>query len=545
MLELIRGRANTGKSHMVLERIRERGSRRGQILLVPDHASYAAEVDLARAIGPAASRYAEVLTFRRLTRRVLAQTGGQGGLSLDGGGKILMMQRAFQDVSTALSVYRHPSQKVAFLREFIDLAEELQRYQVAPETLLEQGQAAGGQVGDKFRDIALIYAAYESRLGRDGAVLTDEMEKLIAHLEDSAYLDGKDLYLDGFTHFTAQEETVLGIFLDHAASVTVTLLGERNSTLEIFQAGNRTYERLRELAASCGCPVETREVAPLRAPATALEHLERCFFGPGQAWKGTSPCGVSIREASAPYSEVEYVAASIRRLVASGACRYRDIAVTTRNLAEYEGIVEDVFARYQVPVYLSRRGELTDKPLVALVLSALEAVSGGFSYEDMFRMLKTGLTGLSDSACDLLENYVLKWEIFGDMWVREQPWTASPGGYGQPSEEEMEQLTEINAAREQLRPHLADLKRGLRKPEAREKMTALYRFLEGIGLPARLRERSAVLMEDGKLSVCGRCVDVPGLCERCGYFFVAEYTLLFRGNLGVMADMLRTYLKYI
>ena len=52
-------------------------------------------------------------------------------------------------------------------------------------------------------------------------------------------------------------------------------------------------------------------------------------------------------------------------------------------------------------------------------------------------------------------------------------------------------------------------------------------------------------MEDGKLSVCGRCVDVPGLCERCGYFFVAEYTLLFRGNVGVMADMLRTYLKYI
>ena len=57
--------------------------------------------------------------------------------------------------------------------------------------------------------------------------------------------------------------------------------------------------------------------------------------------------------------------------------------------------------------------------------------------------------------------------------------------------------------------------------------------------------RQCVVMEDGKLSVCGRCVDVPGLCERCGYFFVAEYTLLFQGNVRVMADMLRTYLKYI
>lgn len=28
-----------------------------------------------------------------------------------------------------------------------------------------------------------------------------------------------------------------------------------------------------------------------------------------------------------------------------------------------------------------------------------------------------------------------------------------------------------------------------------------------------------VVMENGKLSVCGRCIDIPGLCEQCGYFF--------------------------
>lgn len=54
-----------------------------------------------------------------------------------------------------------------------------------------------------------------------------------------------------------------------------------------------------------------------------------------------------------------------------------------------------------------------------------------------------------------------------------------------------------------------------------------------------------VVMENGKLSVCGRCVDVPGLCEKCGYFFVAEYTLLFRGNVKIIFEMLMTYLKYI
>ena len=54
-----------------------------------------------------------------------------------------------------------------------------------------------------------------------------------------------------------------------------------------------------------------------------------------------------------------------------------------------------------------------------------------------------------------------------------------------------------------------------------------------------------LVIEDGKISTCGRCIEVPGLCEQCGYFFVAEYTLLFRGNLRIIFEMLRTYLKYI
>jgi hypothetical protein len=47
------------------------------------------------------------------------------------------------------------------------------------------------------------------------------------------------------------------------------------------------------------------------------------------------------------------------------------------------------------------------------------------------------------------------------------------------------------------------------------------------------------------LSVCGRCIDIPGICEKCGYFFAAEYALLFQGNVKIIVEMLTTYLKYI
>lgn len=57
--------------------------------------------------------------------------------------------------------------------------------------------------------------------------------------------------------------------------------------------------------------------------------------------------------------------------------------------------------------------------------------------------------------------------------------------------------------------------------------------------------QQCLVIEDGKVSTCGRCIEVAGLCDRCGYFFVAEYTLLFAGKVKVILEMLRTYLKYI
>lgn len=54
-----------------------------------------------------------------------------------------------------------------------------------------------------------------------------------------------------------------------------------------------------------------------------------------------------------------------------------------------------------------------------------------------------------------------------------------------------------------------------------------------------------VVVENGKVWTCGRFIDVPGLCDYCGYFFAAEYALLFQGNRKVIVEMLKTYLKYI
>ena len=197
MLRIWMGRANTGKSGRVLEAIRGGGG--GALLLVPEHASHAAELDLCRAFGPAAGRYAEVLSLRLLARRVLALTGGLADGTLDAGGKLLLMQLALQEVVSQLTVYARPSRKAPFLQELTGLCDELIACRVLPEDLGEAVPALEGMSGEKVRDVSLIYAAYLSRLRGGEADRRDLTEKLIERLAESGYAGGRDVYLDGFT----------------------------------------------------------------------------------------------------------------------------------------------------------------------------------------------------------------------------------------------------------------------------------------------------------------------------------------------------------
>ena len=481
MLNILMGRAKTGKSDAVLRRIAELGDRTGQILLVPEHASHQAEVDLCRFCGPTASRHAEVLSFRRLSDRVLGITGGMAQVTLDAGGKLLTLQKALLEIAPELTVYRRPSQKSAFLRQLLDLFDELRCYEVTPEVLYAQTRDITGATHDKLRDLSLLYGAYEARLKRPGLDARDRMTKLCDSLEASGYAHGKDIFIDGFTYFNAQERRALGILLRQARSMTVTLLGEPDSQEEIFEASLKTLGQLRHLAEENGCPAEVRTLKTV--DATALGHVERYFFGENARFEGDCSA-IRLREADTVFSEVEQTAADILRLVAAGKCRYRDITVAARNMGDYEGVIETVFERYGIPAYLSRRSDILEKPVLSLLTGVLSAIGNGYEYDDMFRWLKTGLAGLTAEECDRLENYVIRWEVHGQMWLRNVDWAENPDGYGVPwNEERQSRLVE-----------------GLKAGEtAGEKVDALYSFMEELGLQDALEAQMHAQAGAGRL----------------------------------------------
>ena len=498
MLTVLMGRAKTGKSDTVLRRIAELGDSGQQILLVPEHASHQAEVDLCRACGPTASRHAEVLSFRRLSDRVLAITGGIAQVTLDAGGKLLTLQKALMEVMPSLTVYRRPSQKSAFLQQLLDLFDELRCYEVSPENLYTQAQDITGATHDKLCDLSLLYGAYEARLRQPGMDARDRMTKLCDSLEDSGYACGKDIFIDGFTYFNAQERRALSVLLRQARSVTVTLLGEPNSREEIFEASLKTLGQLRRVAEQERRQVEIQVLK--RRDDTALGHVERYFFGDNVPFEADSSA-VRIREADNVFSEVEQTAADILRLVSAGKCRYRDITVAARNMGDYEGVIETVFERYGIPAYLSRRSDILEKPVLSLLTGVLAAIGNGYEYEDMFRWLKTGLAGLTAAECDELENYVLKWEVHGQMWLRDVDWTENPEGYGAPwNEERQARLDRVNELRRRVREPLLALAEGIKAREtAGEKVDSLYSFMETLGLQDALESQMKAQAEAGRL----------------------------------------------
>lgn len=497
MLHLWIGRAGAGKTARVLETIKKNRTRRGQILIVPEHVSHEAEVALCHALGDTASRNAEVLSLRNLSGRVLGEVGGLSDFTLDGGGKLLTMRMALQEVGSSLHVFNNPSRRAAFLEQLVALVDELYAYEIPPQELYAQVQDVPGQEGDKLRDVALLYAAYDARLRSGGRDARSRVQKLRDALPQASYLQGKDVYFDGFSYFNKTEEGILLTALTQAESVTVTLLGDRSAT-EIFQNALRQRQRLVRMAQQTGCRCTMEFMEP--AGNTPLAHLEKYFFGAEAPTRSGGGNQVRLYEATSAYAEVEYVSAQIRQMLRNG-YRCRDITVTARDLTEYAPVLEHIFARDGIPVYMSRRSDILQKPPLLLVLGALDAVTGGFEYEDMFRYLKTGLAGIDRAECDKLENYVVLWEIRGKMWLRDVPWTANPDGYGaEMTPERRERLEEINAIREKVRLPLLPLYENMKSPSAAaDKAAALYRFARQAGVPQLLGQQAQALMQSGRV----------------------------------------------
>ncbi len=502
MLNLLLGRAGTGKTTTVLRRLCAAMEERPQVLMVPEQQSHEAERELCHMGGDRTSLHAEVLSFSRLAGRVFQEAGGLGEEELDAGGRLLLMYTAVRESAGNLTVFARPSRRPAFLESLLATADELKSCCVPPEALLAAGREIGGAEGARLQDLGVLCGAYEALTAKGILDPRDRLTRAAEKLKHCPWGRGKDFWLDGFTDFTPQQALVLQELLRQGEHVTVTLtcdhLEEDQNGTGIFSPARRTGAQLLRLAGEAGIAVRVEQM-PEEHPGTgeALKLIEAELFRNGLPRRTLVTEDVEVFAADTVRSEVEWTAARILRLVREEGYRFRDIGVVARSYSTYRDLVESVFPRYGVPVFSSAMSDILEKPVLALVTSALDAAAGGYGYEDMFRYLKTGLTDLAQEERDMLENYVLKWNIHGRQWTQRRAWAWHPEGYGLPWEEEDRALVaRLDTLRRQVAAPLERLVRNPRKT-GRGQAKALYTFLETIGLPQRLADRVRELRRRG------------------------------------------------
>lgn len=505
MLKLVIGRSGTGKSTLLLRRACEPGGRQN-ILLVPEPQSHETERRLCREGGSQVCMYAEVLTFTRLANRVFQSAGGMGRGELDEGGRLLLMYRAVQSVVSQLSVYARPSQRPAFLSGLLATVDELKSCCVPPERLSAAGEEIGGSEGQRLRDLGLICAAYDALTAQTALDPRDRLSRAAEKLADCNWGQGACFFVDGFIDFTPQQIALLRLLLKRGESLTVALtcdhLEEDEDGAGIFSPTRRTAMQLRRMARELGQDCIVEECAQSTcARSGAMTALEGQLFG--TLAEEPVACGddVQLFFATDPRTEVEWTAGKILELVRESRLRFRDIGVVARGYERYDGLVESVFGRYGIPVFRSVMNDILQKPVLTLVTAALDCVCGGYTYDDVFRYLKSDLTDLAREERDILENYVLKWDLRGSRWTQEAPWTMHPRGYGFALEEDDRNLLErVDALRRRVSRPLEQLRTN-RDRTGQGRAMALYALLEEIGLHQRLEERTALLRQRGELGL--------------------------------------------
>ena len=95
-----------------------------------------------------------------------------------------------------------------------------------------------------------------------------------------------------------------------------------------------------------------------------------------------------------------------------------------RSLEEYSYIIERVFDDYKIDYFLDEKISIMENPIIILILSILDMKDKNYSYDSVFRYLKSGLTGIPDEDIFLLENYVIANGIKGNRWFDES-WSKS------------------------------------------------------------------------------------------------------------------------
>lgn len=520
-LQFYFGASGAGKSkrlHYDIIQAAAQNPKTNYLLIVPDQFTMQTQMDLVVEQPNHAIMNIDVLSFGRLTHRILEEVGCEDKPVLDDTGKSLVLRKISEREKDKLKVMGSHLHKIGYIHEIKSAISEFMQYGIGSKELEQLTAYAKnrGALYYKLKDLGILYQAFQDYI-KDHFITTEEtLDRLRLALPKSEIIRDSVIAFDGFTGFTPIQNRVIQelLRLTQRVIITITIDEKENPYLldqeqKLFHLSKKTVADLKKLARDVQVPEETPvwcgekkgERLPRFADNKELAHLERNLFRyPALPYEETVE-RIHILEASTPGEELRQTCIAIRRmLMESGqegvsGLQYRDIAVVTGDMEVYGRDAEEIFRKFDIPIYLDHTRGILGNPCAEYIRSALQIVLQDFSPESVFHYLRTGLTGINREEVDRLENYIRRFGIRG-----RKKWSSifiykeeTPEG----EEEALVRLENYNLLREQLLAQLAPFLVPLHNTG--EMVRALYDFLVLNEIQKKMSRYETKFKEEGDL----------------------------------------------
>ena len=569
MVNLYLGAYGHGKSTEIIKQIKndyerlksggifdENGEQRARsILIVPEQQTLISERQLVNTLPPSAQLFVEATNLTRLADSVFRKTGGLKYSYVTKSAQNLIMYRTICELRESLKKYYEipVGREKNYISMFLQAIGELKSYSVtttlleAALTRLEENNTSKTELlRGKIRAIILVWNLYDKLLKDKYDDPYEALTMLAKKLGDTKhnYLKGCSVYIDSFYGFTKSQLDVIEKIIERADNVTIALDCPKDATENTLQ-----YKKIVDTKNKIAriCKRLKKEINPVyfdkdykHKDKEELEYICENLWN-FSAYPIVSKGEVALAKADDEFAECEYVCTRIMEIITKGEnkTKFGEIAIIARNSATYQGIIDFCLKKYNIPYYISTPSRLSAQPLIKMIFSALNALSG-MKAEDIITYVKCGYTDISDEDLNSLESYIYKWNIYGKKFTEDDYWSANPDGYVErPNESQEDERCKILEARQKILDMLDILKKPFsQKKCVKDCVLAVYDFLEKHNLRTKiLDEIEHASKEDAQelSQVCDalndalRCIN-----EICGNIETDEHTFLTLLNYALM-----------
>ncbi|MBO4750504.1 MAG: exodeoxyribonuclease V subunit gamma [Lachnospiraceae bacterium] len=504
------------------------------LVIVPDQFTMQTQKELATMHPRGGILNIDVLSFGRLSHRVLEEVDCREIPVLDDTGKSLVLQKVQANLKDQLPVLGGFMHKQGYVHEVKSAISEFMQYGLSPKDVgdLIEFSKDKAALSRKLRDLQTIYKGFQEYIQDHFVTAEETLDILCRNLSESKLVRNAVILLDGYTGFTPIQYRLVRELVRVGAEVTITLvIGEGEDPYRLsgeqglFYLTQKTVSDLERIlkddgvtrdrgadvriemaarqigAAPTAGPAQEPGLAPAgtastqSSPASELSFLTKHIFRyDAPAYAGDDTGEIHLFEMTNPAAEVHQVALQIQRLIREKHLSYRDFVLLTGKLEEYAPHVEAEFARLEIPCYIDETRSITLNPLTEFMLAALSLSLKNYSYESVFHYLRSGLAGIPQEEVDRLENYVLEMGIRGrKAWF--QRFTRKTKIMRLTPKDEAP-LEALNRTREAFAAQVAILS-GKAKDSASNYVERLYEFLVNAGAPQELSRRAKAFEEAG------------------------------------------------